>query len=110
MFPYIKYLEEDDQSKIFYLTAKATGKENAHKALTILKEHDLSIGDIIITSKEKICFCKGKSCNPDECPFTKGYYNKIKDVIKESILRYDDFDYDTICYIANKYGVCPCEL
>ena len=110
MFPYIKYLQEDEHSKIFYLTAKATGKENAHKALQILKEHNLSISDIIITSKEKICFCKGKSCNPDECPFTKGYYNKIREVLKESILRYDDFDYDTICHIANKYGVCPFEL
>ena len=110
IFPYIKYLHEDEQSKIFYLTAKATGKENAHKALQILKEHDLSISDIVITSKEKICFCKGKSCNPDECPFTKGYYNKIRDVLKESILRYDDFDYETICHIANKHGVCPFEL
>ena len=110
IFPYIKYLVEDDQSKIFYLTAKATGKENAHKALTILKENGLNISDIIITSKEKICFCKGKNCNPDECPFTKGYYNKIKNIIKESILRYDDFDYETICYIANKYSVCPFEL
>ena len=110
IFPSIKRLSEDEQSKIFYLTAKATGKQNAHKALQILKEHGLSLTDIIITSKEKICFCKGQACNPDECPFTKGYYNKIKDVIKESILRYDDFDYDTICYIANKYSVCPFEL
>ena len=110
IFPSIKYLQEDEQSKIFYLTAKATGKQNAHKALQILKENGLSLSDIIITSKEKICFCKGKSCNPDECPFTKGYYNKIRDVLKESILRYDDFDHDTICYIANKYSVCPFEL
>ena len=110
MFPYIKYLVEDDLSKIFYLTAKATGKENAHKALNILKENGLNISDVIITSKEKICFCKGKNCNPDECPYARGYYNKIKNIIKESIIRYDDFDCDTICYIANKYNVCPFEL
>ena len=110
IFPYIKYLKEDNQSKIFYLTAKATGKENAHKAIQILKENGLNLSDIVITAKEKICFCKGKACNPDECPFAIGYYNKIQDVIKESILRYDDFDYETVCHIANKYGVCPFEL
>ena len=110
IFPSIKYLAEDDKSKIFYLTAKATGKENAHKALQILKEKGLSISDIIITSKEKICFCKDKACNPDECIFAKGYYNKIKNIIKESIIRYDDFDLDTITYIANKHSVCPFEL
>ena len=110
IYPYVKYLKEDDQSKIFYLTAKTTGKDNAHKALTILKDNGLSISDIIITSKEKICFCKGQSCNPDECPFAKGYYNKIKTIIKESILRYDDFDYETICHIAHKNEICPFEL
>ena len=110
IYPYVKYLKEDDLSKIFYLTAKATGKDNAHKALNILKENGLNISDVIITSKEKICFCKGQSCNPDECPFTKGYYNKIKEILKEAILRYDDFDYDTICYIANKNQICPFEL
>lgn len=110
IYPYVKYLKEDEQSKIFYLTAKATGKDNAHKALNILRDKGLNISDIIITSKEKICFCKGKSCNPDECPFTKGYYNKIKNIIKESVIRYDDFDYETICHIAKKNSVCPFEL
>ena len=110
MFPYIKYLAEDDRSKIFYLTAKATGKENAHKAVNILKEKGLDASSIVITAKEKICFCKNKACNPDECPFAVGYYNKIKEIIKESVLRYDDFNYETICHIANKYSVCPFEL
>ena len=110
IFPSVLYLKEDDRSKIFYLTAKATGKENAHHALEILKDRGLSISDIVITSKEKICFNKERACNPDECPYARKYYEKIKDVIKESILRYDDFDYDTICHIANKYSICPFEL
>ena len=110
LFPYIKFLPEKENNKIFYLTAKATGKESAHQALSILREKDLNISSVILTSKEKICFSKGNSCNPDECPFTKGYYNKIKDIIKESIIRYDDFDYDTICHIAKKYSICPFEL
>ena len=110
MYPSILYLAEDERSKVFYLTAKATGKENAHQALTILKDEGLYISDIIITSKEKICLCKDKSCNPDECIYAKGYYNKIRNIIKESILRYDDFDLETILYIANKHSVCPFEL
>ncbi len=110
IYPLVKYLLKDDQGKIFYLTAKATGKENAHQAMRVLADNGLNMSDIVITSKEKICFCKGQNCNPDECPFAKGYYDKIRDVIKESILRYDDFDYDTICYIAKKYNICPFEL
>ncbi len=110
VYPAIKYFTIDPDSKIFYLTAKATGKENAHKALSILKDKGLSLTDIIITSKEKICFCKDCSCNPDECIYAKGYYDKIKNVLRESVLRYDDFDYDTITYLATKYSICPFEL
>ena len=110
IFPSIKYLAEDELSKIFYLTAKTTGKENAYNAIHILKENGLSLSDIVITSKEKICPCKDKACNPDECEYAKGYYNKIKNILKESILRYDEFDLQTINHIANKYLVCPFEL
>ena len=109
LFPFIKALKDDEKSKIFYLTAKNSGKINAHHAIKILKEKGLSLIDILITAKEKVCFCKDKSCNPDECPFAKGYYNKIKNVIKESLLSFDDFDYETIIYMAKKYEICPFE-
>ena len=85
IYPSIKYLGEDEASKIFYLTAKTTGKDNAYNAIKILKEKGLSLSDIVITSKEKICFCKDKACNPDECPFAKDYYTKIRSVLIESI-------------------------
>ena len=110
LYPSIKYLSENDDSKIFYLTAKATGKENAYNAIQILKNKGLSLSDITITSKEKICFNKEKACNPDECPFAIGYYSKIRQVLKESILRYDSFDYETITHIAKKHSICPFEL
>lgn len=109
LFPFIKAIKNDEKAKIFYLTAKNSGKLNAHNALKILKAKGLSLIDILITAKEKICFCKDKACNPDECPFTKGYYNKIKNVIKESLLSFDDFDYETIITMAKKYEICPFE-
>ena len=110
LFPYIKALNEDKDSKIFYLTAKNSGKMNAEKAIKIMKNKGLFIKNITITAKEKVCFCKDKSCNPEECPYAVGYYNKIKTVVKDSILSFDDFDYDTINFIAKKYEVCPFEL
>ena len=110
LFPFIKSLNEDEKEKIFYLTAKNSGKMNAHLAINILRAQGLKLMDVILTAKEKICFCKDKACNPEECPFAVGYYNKIKDVIKEAILAYDDFDYDTVVAIAKVYNICPFEL
>ncbi|MCR5184512.1 MAG: ATP-dependent DNA helicase [Bacilli bacterium] len=111
LFPYIKCLSDDDQSKIFYLTAKSSGKESAYQAVELLKEKSgLSINDIVITAKEKICFCKEGNCNPDECPYAKGYYNKIQGVLQYALTNYSTFDYKTITQIALDNYICPFEF
>ena len=111
LFPFIKSMGEDEQSKIFYLTAKSSGKESAFNAIELLKYRSgLEINDIVITAKEKICFCKGCACNPDECPFAKGYYSKIQGVLHYSLMNYSTFDYDTITNIANDNMICPFEF
>ena len=109
LFPFIKALKDDEKSKIFYLTAKTSGKEAAHQAIKILKDKGLSLSDIIITAKDKICFCKGSACNPEECPYTKGYYDKIQTVLRYSLLNYDDFDLSLISQIAYENQICPFE-
>ena len=109
LFPFIKALNDDEKSKIFYLTAKTSGKEAAHQAIKVLKENGLSLSDIIITAKDKICFCKGSACNPEECPYTKGYYDKIQTVLRYSLLNYDDFDLSLISQIAYGNQICPFE-
>ena len=109
LFPFVKAIKDDEESKIFYLTAKTSGKEAAHQAIRILKEHGLSLSDIIITAKDKICFCKGKACNPDECPYTKNYFDKIQTVLRYSLLNYDDFDLSLITQIAYENQICPFE-
>lgn len=110
IFPFIKAIKDDEKSKIFYLTAKTSGKEAAHHAIKILKENGLSLSDIVITAKDKICFCKGQACNPDECPFTKGYYDKIQTILRYAILTYDDFDLSLINQIAYDNQICPFEF
>ena len=109
IFPFIKALYDDEKSKIFYLTAKTSGKEAAHQAIKVLKEKGLSLSDIIITAKDKICFCKGSACNPEECPYTKNYYDKIQTVLRYSLLNYDDFDLSLITQIAYENQICPFE-
>ena len=110
LFPFIKAIKDDDKSKIFYLTAKTSGREAAHQAIRILKDSGLSLSDIMITAKDKICFCKGQACNPDECPYTKKYYDKIQTVLRYAILNYNDFDLNTITKLAYDNQICPFEF
>jgi Rad3-related DNA helicase len=110
LYPFVKSMELERNQKIFYLTAKQSGKEAAVNAIQLLRKQGASLSAVVLTAKEKICFTKGAGCNPDECPFAKGYYDKIKDVIEESLSTYDHFDYDTIVKIARKHRICPFEL
>ena len=109
LYPFIKASTLDEETKIFYLTAKTPGKESAYNAVNILKDNGLICNDIVITAKDKICFSKGKACNPDECPFAKGYYNKIQAVLKYTLANYSTFDAETIVRIARENEICPFE-
>lgn len=110
LFPYVKSWALEDNDKIFYLTAKNSGKEAAFQTIEILKRKGLHACDILITAKDKICFSLGKACNPDECPFAKGYYSKVREAIEKSIRSYDCFDKATIENIALQYQICPFEF
>ncbi|MCQ2814711.1 MAG: ATP-dependent DNA helicase [Bacilli bacterium] len=110
LYPYIKNLPSDQDSKIFYLTAKNSGRDSAFDTISLLKNNGLILNNIVITAKEKICFCKDKSCNPEECPFAKNYYNKIQSIIRYALLNYNTFDFDTITSLAKENEVCPFEL
>ena len=110
IFPFVKAMQGDDKAKIFYLTAKTPGRESAMHALKILKENGLFLNEIIITAKDKICFCKDKACNPEECPYARSYYNKIQNVLKYSLLNYSTFDLNTILEIAAYHEICPFEF
>lgn len=110
IFPALKALKDDEQSRLFYLTAKTSGKESAFSTFALLKKFGLKYYDIILTAKEKICFCKGKACNPDECPFTKLYYNKIGDALRYALLNFDSFSLLDIERLAKYFEICPFEF
>ena len=110
LYPSVKAFDSGENDKIFYLTAKTSGKEMAFNTAKLLLEKGLKASAIEIIAKDKVCFCPGKACNPDECPFAKGYYTKIRKIIKDSIFNRSLFSTEDIVDIARHHAVCPFEL
>ena len=110
LYPFAKSFSDDENEKIFYLTAKNSGRTMAFEATKLLLENGLYASGIMITAKDKTCFCPGKGCNPDECPFAKDYYTNIRRVLVESLKEYQLFTPELIADIAKQYAVCPFEL
>ena len=98
--------------KIFYSTPKNSGFLSAINALNIFKNKDVRLTSVEIIAKDKACLNKKRigKCNPDECKFTIGYYDKLKEVIKEIVLNNDIIDANLIKKYAIKYKMCPFEL
>lgn len=98
--------------KIFYSTPKNSGFLSAINALNIFKNKDVRLTSVEIIAKDKACLNKKRigKCNPDECKFTIGYYDKLKEVIKEIVLNNDIIDANLIKKYAIKYTMCPFEL
>lgn len=110
LYPFVRSFSDGNNEKIFYLTAKNSGKEAARQAVELMKEKGAALSEAIITAKDKICFSPGKACNPDECPYAKDYYTKIKDVLEKALDRYDAFDIRRVARIAAAHHICPFEL
>lgn len=110
IFPSVKALAEGLADKIFYLTAKNTTGKEAIKSLYLLKEKKLSIKAVFITSKEKICLNDEIKCNPNDCPFARGHFDRVNDALKDILTNEDIMDYDQIRSYAKKHRVCPLEF
>lgn len=110
LYPSVKSFSTGYVEKIFYLTAKNSGKESAFNACNILHEEGLNASYIQLTAKDKICFCPGKACNPDECPFAKGYYKNVRAALEETIRSGDIYSRDNIIDIAKNHAICPFEF
>ena len=70
--------QKTDKDKLFFITAKGSGKNAPLEAIELLSKNGLKIKAIDITSKRKICNCGKKNCNPDDCPFAIGYFSRLK--------------------------------
>ena len=122
VFPAVKAVGEGLAEKLFYLTAKTITRTVAQQAFEILKEgphrengqisesEQMRYKTIVLTAKEKICFCDKAECNPDYCPYAKGHYDRINDAVYEMITETDDLSRSAIEQQAKKWQVCPFEL
>ncbi|MBQ7153251.1 MAG: ATP-dependent DNA helicase, partial [Clostridia bacterium] len=105
--------------KIFYLTAKTSGKKEAFGACARLYASGTRLRSIMITAKEQICPWQerfrlptrtGPVCVRGECPLLEAGAEKWRGALHELLAGYHGFDKKTIRQTAAKWGVCPYEL
>ncbi len=110
VFPTVKAVGEGLGDKIFYLTAKTITRTVAWQAFDILKEQALRMKVLVLTAKDKICFCENTECNPDACIYARGHYDRVNDAVYELLTTSDEMSREVIEEQAKKWQVCPYEM
>lgn len=111
LFPSVKAMGEGLSEKIFYLTAKTITRTVAADCLDLLRQQKLRIKSVLLTAKDKICFCEETDCNPESCPYAKGHFDRINDAVYELLnTQTDQLTREKLQEHAKKWKVCPFEL
>ena len=115
LYPAVKAIGDGHIDKVFYLTAKASTRHEAFMAAGRLFHAGARLRTCVITAKEQVCLCKneahaGDRCNPYDCPYADGYYERSAPAILSLLSRQHGFTRTCIEETAREYEVCPYEL
>ncbi len=110
LFPALKALGEGLTSQLYYLTARTTGKQVALHALDRVREQGMPLRVLELTAKEKCCPREGgMRCDPDECPYAKGFFVRLDDALEELCAQGGDWRHEEVLRVAAAHQVCPFE-
>lgn len=110
LFPMLKAMGEGLLDKVFYLTARSTAKGIALQTMDTLQRRGADAIAIDITAKEKICLNDKVACNPVDCPYAKGHYDRINEALLAGLQEARFFDAEEVQDHAEAHRVCPFEL
>ncbi|WP_428310036.1 ATP-dependent DNA helicase [Hydrocarboniphaga sp.] len=108
LFPALKAMAQGHLDKIFFLTAKTSGRQMALNALASLQHGDepLPLRVLELTARDKACVHREKSCHGASCPLAKGFYDRLA-IAREDALNQYTLDQAAVRAAALRHNVCP---
>lgn len=117
LYPAVKALGEGLCERIFYLTPKASTRREAYAAAGKLFAAGARLRTVVLHAKEQMCICEGgcrtgsgSRCNPELCPYARGYYDRAPQAVFELLSLANGFPRNAVVDMAKKHRVCPYEL
>ncbi len=110
LFPTLKAIGEESGERVFYLTAKTITRQVAEDAMVAFNDAGAEVKSVTLTAKDKICFLDETTCNPDQCPYANGYYDRINEGLWDLLNHENQITREVIETYAKKHTLCPFEL
>ena len=96
--------------KIFYTTARTTTQREVSRALERLAAQGLVLKSIRLTAKERLCPNDEMACNPVDCSYAKGHFDRVNAAILDLYETQNLWTREQIDAYAQAHHVCPFEL
>lgn len=110
LFPTVKAVGEEQIDRIFYLTAKQSTRKVAEDATDLMVEQGLKIKSITLTAKDKMIFPEEVYVKPENNPYMVGYYDRVKDGLKDVLENENQLGRENIQAYAKKHMLDPFEF
>ena len=104
LFPALKALAQGKLDRVFYLTAKGSGRALALEAASAMAARPLRLLELL--AREKSCEHPDKACHGESCPLARGFYDRLPQA-RAAALERGRLDQPTLRTVALEHGVCP---
>ena len=107
LFPLLKACPAQELDKVFFLSAKGSGRALALEAIdTIRRGEPTPLRVIELVAREKSCEHPDKACHGESCPLAKGFYDRLPKARDAAVDR-ASLTRESLREIALAHEVCP---
>lgn len=104
LYPALRAMPERGLDKVFFLTAKTTGRQVALEALHSLRSAKLRVLELV--ARDKCCEHPDKACHGQSCPLAQGFYDRLP-VARQTAAQQGWLDQHALRRVALTHTVCP---
>jgi DNA excision repair protein ERCC-2 len=105
LFALLKAWPAAQIDKIFFLTAKSSGRQLAIDALTTLgRGTPLRVLELV--ARDKACEHPDRACHGESCPLARGFYDRLP-AARQAALKAAQLDRQGLREVALEHNVCP---
>ncbi len=109
LYPALKGLAAGKHERVVFATARTVGRHAAQDTLTRFREAGYRGSALSLTARETVCLSPGRACHGDDCPYARGYYDKLP-AAREAAMARTTLAREDLEELAREHEVCPYEL
>ncbi|MFU8765707.1 MAG: DEAD/DEAH box helicase, partial [Haliea sp.] len=109
LYPALKALARGRHDGMVFATTRISGRRAAQQAMARFAEAGYAGNALSLMAKEQVCLSPGRACHGDDCPYARGYYDRLPQAMEDALAE-PLLDPKRLADIARRHEVCPYQL